>query len=229
MQLLQTKDLSKIYGKGASAVHALKGVNLSIEENDFIAIVGTSGSGKSTLLHLLSGLDVPTGGSVYYKRQNISNANQNELAEYRAEHIGFVFQFFNLVPILTVEENIFLPVLINGGRKDETYIRDLIDLLGLKNKLRTPVSKLSGGQQQRVAIARALSKKPDIVFADEPTGALDSKMSEEIMQILSGVHRQLHQTIVVVTHDPIVASYAQRIIRLEDGMIAEEQSGRGRV
>lgn len=227
MVLIKTVSLFKLYGKDESLVTALQNINFEINAGDYISIVGTSGSGKTTLLHMLSGLDNPTSGSVIYKNENISTAGPDELARYRSAHVGFVFQFFNLIPILSVEENIRLPLMINGTNADEAYLNMLIDMLGLKAKLHTAVSKLSGGQQQRVAIARALSHKPDLLFADEPTGALDSKTSNDIMNIFDHASKELQQTIVLVTHDPIVASHSKRIIELEDGCIVNDRRQEG--
>ncbi len=226
MILIKAENLCKTYGSGDSLVKAIDRVNVEIDKGDLIAIVGTSGSGKTTLLHLLSGLDKPTSGRVIYKNARINLDNEKEFIKYRSKHIGFIFQFFNLLPILSVQENIHLPLMINGEKADTEYINSLIDILGIRSKLHVPVSKLSGGQQQRVAIARALAHKPDIVFADEPTGALDSSTSNEIMKLLRDISARYNQTLIIVTHDPIVASQCKRIVSLEDGrIISDVRSG----
>jgi putative ABC transport system ATP-binding protein len=223
MKIIETQNLYKIYGKGSSEVKALQDINLLINKEEFISIVGTSGSGKSTLLHMISGLDNPSSGKIFFNENNISNVNQTELTKFRSENIGFVFQFFNLIPILTVEENILLPVLINGLKPDKEYIFKLIDILGIKDILSRSTSKLSGGQQQRVAIARALSNKPAIIYADEPTGNLDRKASKEIIKIFEDTSTELKQTIIIVTHDTDIASHTNRIIELEDGRIINDE------
>ena len=219
MAFIRTADLCKTYGSGENLVRAVHKVSLEIEKGDMIAIVGKSGSGKTTLLHLLSGLDKPTSGRILYEKARLDLNSEKALAKYRSSHVGFVFQFFNLLPILSVKENIYLPLMINGKKPDEEYLDTLIDTLGIRSKLFLPVSKLSGGQQQRVAIARALAHKPDIVFADEPTGALDTGTSHEIMELLKRIANQYRQTLVIVTHDPIVAGQCRRILTLEDGQI----------
>lgn len=219
MAFIRTADLCKTYGSEENLVRAVHKVSLEIEKGDMIAIVGKSGSGKTTLLHLLSGLDKPTSGRILYENARLDQNSEKALAKYRSSHVGFVFQFFNLLPILSVKENIYLPLMINGKKPDEAYLDTLIDTLGIRSKLFMPVSKLSGGQQQRVAIARALAHKPDIVFADEPTGALDTGTSQEIMELLKHIANQYHQTLVIVTHDPIVAGQCRRILTLEDGQI----------
>ena len=219
MAFIRTADLCKTYGSGENLVRAVHKVSLEIEKGDMIAIVGKSGSGKTTLLHLLSGLDKPTSGRILYEKARLDLNSEKALAKYRSSHVGFVFQFFNLLPILSVKENIYLPLMINGKKPDEEYLNNLIDTLGIQSKLFLPVSKLSGGQQQRVAIARALAHKPDIVFADEPTGALDTGTSQEIMELLKRIANQYRQTFVIVTHDPIVAGQCRRILTLEAGQI----------
>ena len=223
MAFIRTADLCKTYGSGENLVRAVHKVSLEIEKGDMIAIVGKSGSGKTTLLHLLSGLDKPTSGRILYEKARLDLNSEKALAKYRSSHVGFVFQFFNLLPILSVKENIYLPLMINGKKPDEEYLDTLIDTLGIRSKLFLPVSKLSGGQQQRVAIARALAHKPDIVFADEPTGALDTGTSHEIMELLKRIANQYHQTLVIVTHDPIVAGQCRRILTLEDGQIVGDE------
>ena len=226
MSFIKAVNLCKTYGSGANAVHAVDRVNLEIEKGELIAIVGASGSGKTTLLHLLSCLDKPSGGRISYNNVITDRISEEDLVKYRSEHMGFVFQFFNLIPILSVQENIHLPLMINGTAPDKVYIEHLIDILGIRSKLNMPVNKLSGGQQQRVAIARALAHKPDVVFADEPTGALDSKTSQDIICLLKNISAKLNQTLIIVTHDPIIARQCRRIITLKDGrIIGDEQNG----
>ena len=222
--MIQAIGISKVFGKGENSVKALSNINLEINTGEFISIVGASGSGKSTLLHILSGLENPSSGRVLYNRQNISNLSSDKLAAMRRKNIGFVFQFFNLVPILTVEENILLPVLMDGKKPDKQHITRLIETLGLKSKLNTYPTKLSGGQQQRVAIARALSAKPSVVFADEPTGNLDSKTGKEILEIFQYTASEFNQTMVIVTHDMNVAERAKRLIQIEDGSIIRDEA-----
>ena len=222
MPLIKVDNLCKTYGSGDNLVNAVNQVSLEVKEGEIIGIVGKSGSGKTTLLHLLSGLDSPTSGRILYENKRTDMQTEKELTKYRSKHIGFVFQFFNLLPILSVQENIYLPLMINGEKPDEDYINSLVDLLEIRSKLHMRVNKLSGGQQQRVAIARALSHKPKILFADEPTGALDTVTSYEIMQLLKEVSIKFGQTLIVVTHDPIVANQCNRIITLEDGKIISD-------
>jgi putative ABC transport system ATP-binding protein len=219
MKILQTKDLKKIYGAGETAVHALDGVNLSVEKGEFLAIVGTSGSGKSTLLHMLGGLDRPTSGSVVVDGKEIFSLKDEELTIFRRRKIGFVFQNYNLVPTLNVYENIVLPVQLDGNAPDATYVENIIDTLGLKSKLSNLPNNLSGGQQQRVAIARALASKPAIILADEPTGNLDSRTSQDVLGLLKITGEKFNQTIVMITHNEEIAQLADRIIRIEDGNI----------
>ncbi len=219
MKILETKGLKKIYGSGEAEVRALDGVDISIEKGEFVAIVGTSGSGKSTLLHMLGGLDRPTEGSVSVDGQELSGLSDEELTVFRRRKIGFVFQSFNLVPVLNVYENIVLPIQLDGRREDKEYIDKIIDSLGLGKKLDSLPNALSGGQQQRVAIARALAAKPAIVLADEPTGNLDSKTSLDVMGLLKVTSEQFSQTIVMITHNEEIAQTADRIIRIEDGRI----------
>ena len=225
MDILSTINLKKIYGSGENEVHALDGVSLSVEKGEFVAVVGTSGSGKSTLLHMLGGLDTPTGGSVCVDGQELSGMKKNELAIFRRRKIGFIFQNYNLVPVLNVYENIVLPVQLDGNEPDKNYIDGIIDTLGLSNKLSNLPNNLSGGQQQRVAIARALAAKPAIILADEPTGNLDSRTSQDVMGLLKITSRKYMQTIVMITHNEEIAQLADRIIRIEDGHIVTRQNG----
>ncbi len=220
MEILQAKDLKKIYGSGENTVHALDGVNLSIEKGEFVAIVGTSGSGKSTLLHMLGGLDRPTSGSVTVDGRDIFSLKDEALTIFRRRKIGFVFQSFNLVPVLNVYENIVLPIQLDGGRINKSYINNIIHTLGLSGRLNALPSQLSGGQQQRVAIARALAAAPAIILADEPTGNLDSKTSQDVLGLLKVTSQKFSQTIVMITHNEEIAQMADRIIRIEDGRIA---------
>lgn len=222
MAVLQTIDLKKYYGEGENQVKALDGICLEIEEGKFTAIVGTSGSGKSTLLHMLGGLDTPTYGRVIVGGKDISKMKPDELTIFR-RRIGFVFQNYNLVPILNVYENIILPIELDGNRPDKGYIDNIITLLGLEKKLTSMPNNLSGGQQQRVAIARALATKPAIILADEPTGNLDSKTSQDVLGLLKLTGNKLNQTIVMITHNDEIAQMADRIIRIEDGKIVESR------
>lgn len=219
MTVLSTADLRKIYGSGESEVHALDGVNLSVERGEFVAVVGTSGSGKSTLLHMLGGLDRPTSGKVEVDGKDIFSLSDEELTIFRRRKIGFVFQNYNLVPVLNVYENIVLPVQLDGGTPDESYVNGVIETLGLGSKLQNLPNNLSGGQQQRVAIARALASKPSIILADEPTGNLDSKTSQDVLGLLKITSQKFSQTIVMITHNEEIAQLADRIIRIEDGRI----------
>lgn len=219
MNVLSTKDLRKIYGSGENEVHALDGVDLAVEKGEFLAIVGTSGSGKSTLLHMLGGLDRPTSGRVTVDGKDIFTLKDEELTIFRRRKIGFVFQNYNLIPVLNVYENIVLPIQLDGGRLDEEYIQGVIRTLGLESKLNNLPNQLSGGQQQRVAIARALATKPAIILADEPTGNLDSKTSQDVLGLLKITGQKFKQTIVMITHNEEIAQLADRIIRIEDGRI----------
>ena len=223
MAVLQTIYLKKYYGEGENQVKALDGICLEIEEGKFTAIVGTSGSGKSTLLHMLGGLDTPTYGRVIVGGKDISKMKPDELTIFRRRRIGFVFQNYNLVPILNVYENIILPIELDGNRPDKGYIDNIITLLGLEKKLTSMPNNLSGGQQQRVAIARALATKPAIILADEPTGNLDSKTSQDVLGLLKLTGNKLNQTIVMITHNDEIAQMADRIIRIEDGKIVESR------
>ncbi len=219
MKILETKGLKKVYGSGEAEVRALDGVDINIEKGEFVAIVGTSGSGKSTLLHMLGGLDRPTEGTVIVDGQELSGLSDEELTVFRRRKIGFVFQNYNLVPVLNVYENIVLPIQLDGRKEDSEYIDKIIDSLGLRKKLQNLPNALSGGQQQRVAIARALASKPAIILADEPTGNLDSKTSLDVMGLLKVTSEQFSQTIVMITHNEEIAQTADRIIRIEDGRI----------
>ena len=219
MTVLAAADLRKIYGSGESEVRALDGVELSVKRGEFVAIVGTSGSGKSTLLHLLGGLDRPTSGRVEVDGRDIFSLSDEKLTIFRRRKIGFVFQNYNLVPVLNVYENIVLPVQLDGNEPDEKYINGVIETLGLESKLQNLPNDLSGGQQQRVAIARALASKPAIILADEPTGNLDSKTSQDVLGLLKITSQKFSQTIVMITHNEEIAQLADRIIRIEDGRI----------
>lgn len=223
MYILRTKDLTKYYGEEPILVKALDGVTLEIEEGTFTAIVGTSGSGKSTLLHMLGGLDVPTGGSVEVDGQELGTMDRGELTVFRRRKIGFVFQNYNLLPNLTVYDNIVLPVELDGRRVDREYLKSIVKVLGIQEKLKQKPNKLSGGQQQRVAIARALIAKPAIILADEPTGNLDSHTSQEVIGLLKETSRNFEQTIVMITHDEAIAQVADCTIRIEDGKIVESR------
>ena len=219
MTVLETKDLKKYYGSGDTQVKALDGVDLTVENGEFVAIVGTSGSGKSTLLHMLGGLDRPTGGSVLVEGRDIFALKDEELTIFRRRKIGFVFQSYNLVPVLTVRENIVLPIQLDGGRVDEAYVNQVIEALGLEQMLDRLPNQLSGGQQQRVAIARALATKPAILLADEPTGNLDSRTSQDVLSLMKTTGQKFAQTMVMITHNEEIAQLADRIVRIEDGRI----------
>ncbi|MDE6739085.1 MAG: ABC transporter ATP-binding protein [Lachnospiraceae bacterium] len=219
MTILSTSNLRKIYGAGENEVHALDGVDLKVEKGEFVAVVGTSGSGKSTLLHMLGGLDRPTSGTVTVDGKDIFALKDEELTIFRRRKIGFVFQNYNLVPVLNVYENILLPVQLDGNEPDGKYVDQIIDMLGLSSKLQNLPNNLSGGQQQRVAIARALAAKPAIILADEPTGNLDSKTSQDVLSLLKVTSQKFAQTIVMITHNEEIAQLADRSIRIEDGKI----------
>ena len=219
MTVLETKDLKKYYGSGDTQVKALDGVDLTVENGEFVAIVGTSGSGKSTLLHMLGGLDRPTGGSVLVEGRDIFALKDEELTIFRRRKIGFVFQSYNLVPVLSVYDNIVLPIQLDGGRVDEDYVSQVIEALGLEQKLDRLPNQLSGGQQQRVAIARALATKPAILLADEPTGNLDSKTSQDVLSLMKVTGQRFAQTMVMITHNEEIAQLSDRIVRIEDGRI----------
>lgn len=219
MSILQTVNLKKHYRQGDNVTKALDGVSLAIEEGEFVAIVGTSGSGKSTLLHMMGGLDTPTSGKVLIGGKEISYKNEEKLAAFRRRHIGFIFQNYNLVPVLNVYENMVLPLQLDGRRADQELLEQVIYSLGIQDKLQNLANHLSGGQQQRVSIARALLTKPEIILADEPTGNLDSRTSADVLSLLKDSSRRFHQTIVMITHDMGIAQLADRSIRIEDGKI----------
>lgn len=218
---IQVQDISKIYGAGESQVTALNHASMTIHSGDFISIIGPSGSGKSTLLHIVSGLDKPTSGSVYYGDTDIHNGSDKQLSAFRRQKIGFIFQQFNLLPVLTARENIIMPLLLDKKQPDEKYLKQLTELLGLEERLSHMPHELSGGQQQRVAIARALITKPAIVLADEPTGNLDSKTSAEVLGLIKRTSAKFRQTVVMITHNNDIARLADRIVRIEDGKIME--------
>ena len=228
MSILQTKDLKKYYGSGETQVKALDSVNLTVENGEFVAIVGTSGSGKTTLLHMLGGLDRPTSGEVIVDGQNLLTLKDEALTIFRRRKIGFVFQSYNLVPVLSVWENIILPVQLDGRKVDMPYVEELISTLGLERKLHNLPNQLSGGQQQRVAIARAMAAKPAILLADEPTGNLDSRTSQDVLSLLKVTSDRFKQTVVMITHNEEIAQTADRIIRIEDGHIVKDEGGRER-
>ncbi len=219
MTILETRDLKKYYGAGNTQVKALDGVDLSVEQGEFVAIVGTSGSGKSTLLHMLGGLDRPTSGTVTVDGKDIFALKDEALTIFRRRKVGFVFQSYNLVPVLSVWENIVLPIQLDGARVDEAYVQEVIAALGLEKKLRSLPGQLSGGQQQRVAIARALATKPAILLADEPTGNLDSRTSQDVLGLMKVTGQKFAQTMVMITHNEEIAQMADRIVRIEDGRI----------
>ena len=221
MSILQTIDLKKHYGAEPNITRALDGVNFSVDEGEFVTVVGTSGSGKSTLLHMMGGLDTPTSGIVIVRGEELAKKNDEQLTIFRRRNIGFIFQNYNLVPILNVYENIVLPVELDGDTVDQTFLDEIVHLLGLEDKLKNMPNNLSGGQQQRVAIARALITKPVIVLADEPTGILDSKTSAEVLGLIKRTSAEFRQTVVMITHNDDIARLADRIVRIEDGKIME--------
>lgn len=221
MKILEVKNLSKNYGKGTTLVKALDGVSFTVEEGEFVAIVGSSGSGKSTLLHILGAVDKPTSGEVIIGGTSVFKQNDDKLAVFRRRKVGLVYQFYNLIPILNVKENMTLPILLDGKKVDYEYLDELTSTLGLERRINHLPNELSGGQQQRVSIGRALISRPDIILADEPTGNLDSKASMEIMDLLKLSNKKYHQTIIMITHDMNLAKMADRIITLEDGKIVE--------
>lgn len=223
MTILEVKNLTKVYGKGETAVKALDNVSFSVKKGEFICIIGPSGSGKSTLIHLLGGVDRPTSGKVLINKTNIYRLNETQLAIFRRRQIGLIYQFYNLLPILTVEENIKLPLLLDGQSVDEKQFTKIVQTLGLKNRLNYLPNQLSGGQQQRVSIGRAVINNPAIILADEPTGNLDSKNGEEIMELLKMFNKTYNQTLIVITHDERIALQADRIISIEDGKIANDE------
>ena len=219
MAFIEIKNLNKIYGKGEVEVKALNNINLEINEGEFVAIVGASGSGKSTLLHLLGGVDKPSSGEVILNGTNMYSLKERELSILRRRKTGFVFQFFNLIPVLTAEENIEMPVLLDGGKMDKEYKAELLKILGLEERKKHHPAQLSGGQQQRVSIGRALANKPSLILADEPTGNLDSKNSKEILELLKYSAKKYHQTLILITHDLAIAKEADRVITIADGEI----------
>ena len=221
MSILQTTELKKYYGTKPNITKALDGVNLSVEDGEFVAIVGTSGSGKSTLLNMIGGLDVPTSGKVIVDGRDLSTLKDEQLTIFRRRKIGFIFQNYNLVPVLNVYENIVLPVELDGGRVDTNFLNEVVGFLGLKDKMNSMPNNLSGGQQQRVAIARALAARPTIVLADEPTGNLDSKTSVDVLSLMKTSSYKFKQTLVMITHNNEIAQLADRIIRIEDGKIMQ--------
>ncbi len=229
MSILSTTHLTKQYGSGPNIVNALDDVNISVEQGEFVAIIGTSGSGKSTLLNMLGGLDRPTSGSVRVDKFELGKLSDEDLTVFRRQRIGFVFQNYNLVPSLNVYENIIMPIQLDNKKPDERFIQEVVELLGLEKKLNNMPNTLSGGQQQRVSIARALASKPAIILADEPTGNLDSKTSNEVIELLRITSQKFHQTIVMITHNPEIAKQADRCIRIEDGKVASAQEGRADV
>ena len=223
MEILRVEHLSKVYGKGETRVRALDDVSFSVKKGEFVAIIGPSGSGKSTLLHILGGVDRPSGGKVYVENTHIYRLNESKLAVFRRRQIGLIYQFYNLIPVLNVEENMTLPLLLDGHKVDEKRLSELVQSLGLQNRLRHLPNQLSGGQQQRVSIGRALINNPAIVLADEPTGNLDSKNSAEIIGLLKMFHKEYQQTLIVITHDERIALQADRIISIEDGRISRDE------
>ncbi|MBE5946289.1 MAG: ABC transporter ATP-binding protein [Lachnospiraceae bacterium] len=222
MEILKTVNLSKIYGEGENQVKASDEINLSIDKGEFVAIVGSSGSGKSTLLHMLGCLDKPTSGEIYIEGENVASYGDDALSVVRRRKIGFVFQAYNLIPVMTVKENIEMPVLLDGKKPNKEYINDLIEMLGLTDRVEHLPNQLSGGQQQRVSIARALANKPSIILADEPTGNLDKKNSIEVMEILKASAKKYEQTLILITHEASVANLADRVIELSDGKIISD-------
>jgi putative ABC transport system ATP-binding protein len=223
MEVLKVENLSKTYGKGENKVEALKNINLSVNKGEFVAIVGASGSGKSTLLHLLGGLDRPTAGNVVIDGESIYDYKEEKLAVFRRRKIGFVFQFYNLLPILDVEENIALPALLDNDKVDKAYLEELIKVLGLSARKNHLPSELSGGQQQRVSIGRAVFNKPSIILADEPTGNLDTKNSKDVIELLKFTAKKYNQTLILITHDVNIAAMADRVITIEDGEIISDK------
>lgn len=219
MRILQTHDLKKYYGEKQNITRALDGVNFSVEQGEFVAVVGTSGSGKSTLLHMMGGLDTPTSGSVIVREQELAKMNDEELTIFRRRNIGFIFQNHNLVPILNVYENIVLPVELDDNTIDQRFLDEIVRMLALEDKLKNMPNNLSGGQQQRVAIARAMITKPAIILADEPTGSLDSKTSADVLELMKHTSKKFQQTVVMITHNNDIACLADRIVRIEDGKI----------
>ncbi|GAB6252107.1 peptide ABC transporter ATP-binding protein [Bacillus thuringiensis] len=223
MEVVRLENVVKTYGEGETQVQALKGINLSIHRGEFVTIVGASGSGKSTLLHILGGLDRPSSGNVFIGDENIYNYKDNELSIFRRRKVGFIFQFFNLIPVLNVQENIALPALLDEEQLDDHYLDEIIRTLGLNERRDHLPSELSGGQQQRVSIGRSLINKPDIILADEPTGNLDTKNTKEVLNLLKVTAKKYNQTVILITHDPAIASNSDRIITITDGMIISDK------
>ncbi len=224
MKILEIKNLCKEYGKGETKVEALKDVSFDVEQGEFVAIVGPSGSGKSTLLHILGGVDTPTSGEVIISGTDIGKLNENNLAIFRRRQIGLIYQFYNLIPILNVEENMTLPILLDGKKPDKKLLKSLVEKLGLNDRLKHLPNQLSGGQQQRVSIGRALINHPALLLADEPTGNLDSKNSKEIISLLRKFNRENNQTVIIITHDERIALSADRVITIEDGQITKDEA-----
>lgn len=223
MEILKVENLTKSYGKGEAKVDAVKNINLSINKGEFVAIVGPSGSGKSTLLHLLGGVDKPTSGKVYINDVDIYNLKEKDLSIFRRRNVGLIYQFYNLIPVLSVKENILLPAELDNRKIDKDYLDDLLKTLGLKERANHLPNELSGGQQQRTSIGRALINRPSIVLADEPTGNLDSKNSKEVLELLKLSVRKYNQTLIMITHDPSIALQADRVITIEDGTIKQDE------
>lgn len=223
MEILRVEQLSKVYGKGEQAVHALNNVSFSVEKGEFVAIIGPSGSGKSTLLHMLGGVDYPSSGKVFVDQTDMYALNETQLAVFRRRQIGLIYQFYNLIPVLTVEENITLPLLLDGHKVKRDELNKIVETLNLKERLQHLPNQLSGGQQQRVSIGRALMNNPSIILADEPTGNLDSKNSKEIMDLLVLFNKLYKQTLIVITHDERIALQADRIITIQDGLLAKDE------
>ena len=223
MEILRVEHLSKVYGSGENAVHALDDVSFSVEKGQFLAIIGPSGSGKSTLLHILGGVDKPTSGHVFLNGEDVYSRTDTQLAVFRRREVGLIYQFYNLIPVLNVVENITLPVLMDGRKVNETRLRELLHTLGLEGREKHLPNQLSGGQQQRVSIGRALMNAPAVMLADEPTGNLDSKNSQEIVELLKYSNRQYNQTLIVITHDESIALQADRVIAIEDGRITTDE------
>ncbi len=227
MKILEVKNLSKVYGKGETMVKALDNVSFTVDQGEFVAIIGPSGSGKSTLLHILGGVDTPTSGSVIINNTDISTLNETALAIFRRRQIGLIYQFYNLIPILTVEENITLPLLLDGRKPDKKMIESLVERLGLEKRLKYLPNQLSGGQQQRVSIGRAMVNNPALMLADEPTGNLDSENSREIISLMRKLNKENNQTVIIITHDEKIALSADRIISVEDGRITGDEVSMG--
>ena len=229
MNILEIRNLCKVYGSGETQVNALQNVSFEVEQGEFLAIVGPSGSGKSTLLHILGGVDVPTSGEVIISGTDITKLDETKLAIFRRRHIGLIYQFYNLIPILNVEENMTLPILLDGKKPDQKLLADLVEKLGLNDRLNHLPSQLSGGQQQRVSIGRALMNHPALLLADEPTGNLDQKNTKEIVSLLRKFNREYKQTVIIITHDERIALSADRVITIEDGMITRDSARDGAV